>query len=90
MAKCRILSLDGGGLRGLITARILQRLNDDPKIKGWLDDVDLFAGTSTGGILALGQLPVKPRRTSAIYISMRAPEYSMTVFGTTYGTSAKR
>lgn len=54
MAKCRILSLDGGGLRGLITARILQRLNDDPKIKGWLDDVDLFAGTSTGGILALG------------------------------------
>ena len=54
MAKCRVLSLDGGGLRGLITARILQRLNDDPKIKGWLDDVDLFAGTSTGGILALG------------------------------------
>jgi uncharacterized protein len=54
VAKYRILSLDGGGLRGLITARMLQRLSDDPKIKGWVNDVDLFSGTSTGGILALG------------------------------------
>lgn len=54
MAICKILSLDGGGLRGLITARILQRLNDEPDIAGWLDRVDLIAGTSTGGILALG------------------------------------
>ena len=54
MAKYRILSLDGGGLRGLITARMLDRLNTDPSIAGWLSDVDLFAGTSTGGILALG------------------------------------
>lgn len=50
----RILSLDGGGLRGLITARLLQRLNDEPGIAGWLDRTDLIAGTSTGGILALG------------------------------------
>ena len=54
MAKYRILSLDGGGLRGLITARLLARLNAHPQIAGWLDTVDLFAGTSTGGILALG------------------------------------
>lgn len=54
MAKYRILSLDGGGLRGLITARLLARLNAHPAIAGWLDTVDLFAGTSTGGILALG------------------------------------
>lgn len=54
MAKYRILSLDGGGLRGLITARLLARLNVQPQIAGWLDTVDLFAGTSTGGILALG------------------------------------
>ncbi len=54
MATYKILSLDGGGLRGLITARMLQRLNDDPDITGWLNKVDLVAGTSTGGILALG------------------------------------
>jgi len=54
MAIYRILSFDGGGLRGLITARLLQRLNDEPGIAGWLDHVDLIAGTSTGGILALG------------------------------------
>jgi patatin-like phospholipase/acyl hydrolase len=54
MAKYRILSIDGGGLRGLIAARLLDRLNADPKISGWLNSVDLYVGTSTGGILALG------------------------------------
>ncbi|MGZ8270257.1 MAG: CBASS cGAMP-activated phospholipase [Methylophilus sp.] len=54
MAKYRILSLDGGGLRGLITVRLLQQLNQTPTTNGWLDKVDLIAGTSTGGILALG------------------------------------
>ena len=54
MSKYRILSLDGGGLRGLISARLIQRLNDCPGSAGWLNDVDLYAGTSTGGILALG------------------------------------
>ncbi|MBN2374312.1 patatin-like phospholipase family protein [bacterium] len=54
MPRYRILSLDGGGLRGLITARLLHRLNLHHDIAGWLDTVDLYAGTSTGGILALG------------------------------------
>ena len=50
----RILSLDGGGLRGLITARLLQRLDAMPGIAGWLRRADLLVDTSTGGILALG------------------------------------
>jgi patatin-like phospholipase/acyl hydrolase len=54
MAKHRILSLDGGGIRGVVTAVILQRLNAEAGIAGWLDTVDLIAGTSTGGLLALG------------------------------------
>lgn len=54
MPKCRILSLDGGGLRGIITARLLHRLNTENSIAGWLDDATLIAGTSTGGILGLG------------------------------------
>jgi hypothetical protein len=48
----RILSLDGGGIRGLVTAILLQRL--DKAVPGWRDSIDLIAGTSTGGILALG------------------------------------
>lgn len=68
MAKYRILSLDGGGLRGLITARLLARLNADPQVAGWLDTVDLFAGTSTGGILALGLASGKtPEEICTVY-----------------------
>ncbi len=46
-----ILTCDGGGIRGLITAIILQEL--DKQIP-FLDKIDLFAGTSTGGLIALG------------------------------------
>jgi len=54
VARYRILSLDGGGIRGVITAIILQRLDGEPTLSGWLDLADLLAGTSTGGLLALG------------------------------------
>lgn len=48
----RILSLDGGGIRGVLSAMLLKRLTDlRPRL---LEQVDLIAGTSTGGILALG------------------------------------
>lgn len=46
-----IVTCDGGGIRGLLTALILQKLDQD---LGILGKVNLFAGTSTGGILALG------------------------------------
>jgi patatin-like phospholipase/acyl hydrolase len=46
-----ILSLDGGGIRGALTAKLLERLDE---ARPFLEKVDLFAGTSTGGILALG------------------------------------
>ena len=52
MAKYRILSLDGGGIRGALSAAILDRL--EAACPGFLSKVDLFAGTSTGGLLALG------------------------------------
>lgn len=48
----RILSLDGGGIRGLISAAILEQF--EKLVPGWRDDIDLIAGTSTGGIIALG------------------------------------
>jgi len=49
----RVLSLDGGGIRGLITVILMQRLNQEPDLENWLASVDLIAGTSTGGLLAL-------------------------------------
>jgi patatin-like phospholipase/acyl hydrolase len=53
MAKYRILALDGGGIRGLITVVMMQNLAKEAGMANWLDKVDLVAGTSTGGILAL-------------------------------------
>jgi uncharacterized protein len=53
MQKYHILSLDGGGIRGIITAVLLERLNTHPDIINFLEGVDLIAGTSTGGIIAL-------------------------------------
>ncbi len=53
MAKYRILTLDGGGIRRIVTAIIIERLNSEEGLTGWLDSVDLIAGTSTGGLLAL-------------------------------------
>ena len=47
----RILSLDGGGIRGVLTIRLIERLSD--QFPAFLENVDLIAGTSTGGILAL-------------------------------------
>lgn len=52
MCAYRILALDGGGIRGLITAMMLERL--ESVCPGFLGQIDLFAGTSTGGLLALG------------------------------------
>lgn len=52
MGVYRILSLDGGGIRGLITSVILERLEENNP--GFISRFDLIAGTSTGGLLALG------------------------------------
>jgi uncharacterized protein len=54
VAFFRILSFDGGGIRGLLSTLLLQRLIDDSAMSELLDSVDMFAGTSTGGLIALG------------------------------------
>jgi patatin-like phospholipase/acyl hydrolase len=55
--KIKILSIDGGGIRGIIPGTILnyletalQKESDDPNSR-LADHFDLIAGTSTGGIL---------------------------------------
>lgn len=49
--KFRILSLDGGGIRGVYTAHILKRIQEDEGIV-FSEYFDLITGTSTGAILA--------------------------------------
>ncbi len=48
----RILSIDGGGIRGLIPALILDRIEQRTG-RPIAESFDLIAGTSTGGILAV-------------------------------------
>ena len=48
----KILSIDGGGMHGYACLTILRRLLE--KKPNLLQDVDLIAGTSIGGILGLG------------------------------------
>jgi|GEM_PF-6124731 len=47
----RVLALDGGGFRTLIPAALLQRIQY--LREGFLDSIDLFAGSSMSGITAL-------------------------------------
>lgn len=49
----RVLSIDGGGIRGLIPALVLAEIENRTG-KRVAELFDLIAGTSTGGILALG------------------------------------
>jgi patatin-like phospholipase/acyl hydrolase len=65
----RILSIDGGGTRGILPARLItniaQRLNDG---RPFIHNFDLIAGTSTGGIIALGlALGIEPNKIVELY-----------------------
>lgn len=51
--RFNILSLDGGGLKGIFSASVLAELESDLGIR-IADHFDLIVGTSTGGIIALG------------------------------------
>ncbi len=61
MPKIKILSIDGGGIRGIIPAVILNAIEERIQAKEGpsarlADYVHLVAGTSTGGIIACGML----------------------------------
>ncbi|MCL6284234.1 patatin-like phospholipase family protein [Ruegeria sp. 2012CJ41-6] len=46
----KLVSCDGGGIRGYLTCLILQSLQEETR---FLDRADGFAGTSTGGLIAV-------------------------------------
>lgn len=66
-ARFQILSLDGGGIRGLFSAGILARWQESLG-HAITDHFDLITGTSTGGIIAIGLgLGLAPRELVEFY-----------------------
>ena len=69
----QILSLDGGGVKGLFSAAILANLETDLGVR-IIDHFDLIAGTSTGGIIAIALgLGLSPREIVNFY-TLDAPK----------------
>lgn len=76
----RILSIDGGGIRGIIPALLLAAIERITK-RHVADLFDMIAGTSTGGILALGL--VKPSGNGT-------PQYTASSLATLYSQQGAR
>jgi patatin-like phospholipase/acyl hydrolase len=75
MEKIRILSLDGGGLRGIIPLLILKEIE---KTQGKLihELFDVIAGTSTGGIIACGLTYTKDGKKPAVSLDQLISLYT--------------
>ncbi|WP_441293680.1 patatin-like phospholipase family protein [Brasilonema octagenarum] len=71
--KYKILSIDGGGIRGIIPALLLAEIERRTQ-KPIFSLFDLITGTSSGGILALGL--TKPRLTSDVSDNLPVAEYT--------------
>jgi len=54
MSRFRILSIDGGGIKGVFPAAFLAEIEIALGLRSAAEYFDLIAGTSVGGILALG------------------------------------
>lgn len=71
--KYKILTIDGGGIRGMIPALLLAEIEKRTQ-KPIFSLFDLIAGTSTGGILALGL--TKPRLNTETADKLTQAEYT--------------
>ena len=63
----KILTIDGGGIKGLYSSKIIEHLEENFNCH-MSDYFDMICGTSTGGILALGlSLKIKASEISNLY-----------------------
>lgn len=78
--RFQILSLDGGGIKGIFSAGVLAAIEEDLGITV-TDHFDLIAGTSTGGIIAIGLgLGLRPREIVEFYVD-EGPKIFSRCFG---------
>lgn len=72
----RVLSLDGGGIRGLIPAHVLSDL--EQKLQKPVHKIfDLVAGTSTGGLIALLLTSPNEKKTGALMSAQEIKRFYM-------------
>lgn len=65
----QMLTLDGGGIRGVFSAAVLAAIEEDLDVN-IRDHFDLISGTSTGGIIAIALgLGIPPRGILDFYVS---------------------
>lgn len=73
-SRFQILSLDGGGAKGVFTAAVLAGFEEDLG-HSVVDHFDLIVGTSTGGLIALALgAGMDPREIVSFYLR-EAPTY---------------
>ena len=81
----QILTLDGGGIKGIFTAAVLAAIEEDRNVRV-VDHFDLIAGTSTGGIIALALgLGMSPRAILDLYLTR-----GRSIFPSDYGFASFR
>lgn len=72
MKTFKILSIDGGGIKGLYSSTILEELEEVYNCN-LSDYFDMICGTSTGGLIALGlSLKIPAKEISELYINQGA------------------
>lgn len=81
----RILALDGGGIKGTFTASVLATWEEHTKLR-IVEHFDLIAGTSTGGILAIGLgLGLSGQQMLKFYRERGPKIFPLTSFGNRVG-----
>ncbi len=84
--KFKILSIDGGGMRGIIPAKILSEFEEELQNRDGLDArlcdyFDLICGTSTGGIIAIGlALGISAKEILNLYVEHGKEIFSATLW----------
>lgn len=100
MKQVAILSIDGGGIRGIIPGTILELIEEKIQEKTQnpqarvVDYIDFVAGTSTGGILGCGMLmpdeidPTRPKFTMKEVVNLYL-ENGQSIFSKSLGHKLK-
>jgi Patatin-like phospholipase len=89
MPRQYLLSIDGGGIRGIIPAIALAKLEDTTG-KLTRDTFSFVAGTSTGAIIAAGVAAGVPRRLASGISTLPGPGRSLPPTPGTYSSGSSK